>query len=81
MTISPPVPLTIRDRAGRAKVPSAFRLRPQMNGITEAPGKVWFWELAAGVIDAERCVQCGSLRSSLPDRLDRQSAGTICPIW
>ena len=66
MTISPPVPLTIRERAGRAKVPSAFRLRPQMNGITEAPGKVWFWELAAGVIDAERCVQCGACVAACP---------------
>jgi len=34
-------------------------LRNEMNGIAEAPGKTWFWELAAGVIDAERCVECG----------------------
>jgi coenzyme F420 hydrogenase subunit beta len=30
-----------------------------MNGIEEAPGKTWFWELEAAVIDAERCIQCG----------------------
>ena len=31
-----------------------YRLREDMNGIAEAPGKVWFWELEAGVINAER---------------------------
>ena len=25
-----------------------YRLREQMNGIPEPPGKVWFWELEAG---------------------------------
>ena len=37
-----------------------------MNGIAEAPGKVWFWELAAAVIDAERCVQCGACVAACP---------------
>jgi coenzyme F420 hydrogenase subunit beta len=51
---------------GGVKVPSAFVLRPQMNGISEAPGKVWFWELAAAVIDAQRCVQCGACVAACP---------------
>jgi coenzyme F420 hydrogenase subunit beta len=37
-----------------------FRLRAEMNGMGEAPGKVWFFELAAAVIDADRCIQCGA---------------------
>jgi coenzyme F420 hydrogenase subunit beta len=37
-----------------------------MNGISEAPGKVWFWELAAAVIDADRCVQCGACVAACP---------------
>ncbi len=37
-----------------------------MNGIAEAPGKVWFWELAAAVIDADRCVQCGACVAACP---------------
>jgi coenzyme F420 hydrogenase subunit beta len=43
-----------------------YRLREQMNGIAEPPGKVWFWELAAGVIDAGRCVQCGTCVAACP---------------
>jgi coenzyme F420 hydrogenase subunit beta len=43
-----------------------FRLRREMNGIAEAPGKVWFFELAAAVIDAERCVQCGACVAACP---------------
>jgi coenzyme F420 hydrogenase subunit beta len=45
---------------------SALVLRQEMNGISEAPGKVWFWELAAAVIDAERCVQCGACVAACP---------------
>ena len=37
-----------------------------MNGIPEPPGKVWFWELEAGVIDADRCVQCGTCVAVCP---------------
>jgi coenzyme F420 hydrogenase subunit beta len=37
-----------------------------MSGMTEAPGKVWFWELAAAVIDADRCVQCGACVAACP---------------
>jgi coenzyme F420 hydrogenase subunit beta len=43
-----------------------YRLREQMNGIPEPPGKVWFWELAAGVIDAGRCIQCGTCVAACP---------------
>jgi len=41
-------------------------LREQMNGIEAPPGKVWFWELEAGVIDAERCIQCGTCVAVCP---------------
>ena len=43
-----------------------YRLREEMNGIDEPPGKVWFWELAAGVIDADRCIQCGTCVAVCP---------------
>jgi coenzyme F420 hydrogenase subunit beta len=43
-----------------------YRLREEMNGIEEPPGKVWFWELAAAVIDAERCIQCGTCVAACP---------------
>lgn len=43
-----------------------FRLRASMNGIDEAPGKVWFFELAAAVIDVERCVRCGACVAACP---------------
>ncbi|MGP8058052.1 MAG: Coenzyme F420 hydrogenase/dehydrogenase, beta subunit C-terminal domain [Acidimicrobiales bacterium] len=43
-----------------------YRLREEMNGIPEPPGKVWFWELEAAVIDAERCVQCGACVAVCP---------------
>jgi coenzyme F420 hydrogenase subunit beta len=42
------------------------RIRFEMSGISEAPGKVWFWELAAAVIDADRCVQCGACVAACP---------------
>jgi coenzyme F420 hydrogenase subunit beta len=42
------------------------RIRAEMSGIAEAPGKVWFWELAAAVIDADRCVQCGACVAACP---------------
>ncbi|MGH9092559.1 MAG: coenzyme F420 hydrogenase/dehydrogenase beta subunit N-terminal domain-containing protein, partial [Acidimicrobiales bacterium] len=43
-----------------------YRLREQMNGIPEPPGKVWFWELEAGVIDADRCIRCGTCVAVCP---------------
>ncbi|HZU71894.1 MAG TPA: Coenzyme F420 hydrogenase/dehydrogenase, beta subunit C-terminal domain [Acidimicrobiales bacterium] len=45
---------------------ATFEIRRQMNGIAEAPGKTWFWELAAGVIDAGRCIQCGTCVAACP---------------
>ena len=46
---------------------AAFRLRDEMNSIAEVPGKVWFFELAAAVIDADRCVQCGACVAACPN--------------
>ena len=66
MTIAPPSSQVIRLRSAKAVMPSSFRLRTEMNGICEAPGKVWFWELAAAVIDADRCVQCGACVAACP---------------
>ncbi|HUO49825.1 MAG TPA: Coenzyme F420 hydrogenase/dehydrogenase, beta subunit C-terminal domain [Acidimicrobiales bacterium] len=43
-----------------------FKIREQMNGITEPPGKTWFWELEAGVIFADRCIQCGTCVAVCP---------------
>ena len=43
-----------------------YRLRERMNGIPEPPGKVWFWELEAGVIDADRCIRCGTCVAACP---------------
>jgi coenzyme F420 hydrogenase subunit beta len=43
-----------------------FKIRDEMASIEEAPGKVWFWELEAGVIDAGRCVQCGACVAACP---------------
>ena len=42
-----------------------------MNGMGEAPGKVWFFELAEAVIDADRCVRCGACVCGVPVGLAR----------
>jgi coenzyme F420 hydrogenase subunit beta len=47
-------------------VSASFDIRKHMNGIAEAPGKTWFFELAAGVIDAGRCIQCGTCVAACP---------------
>jgi len=44
----------------------AYRIRDEMNGVAEPPGKTWFWELQAGVIDADRCIQCGTCVAVCP---------------
>jgi coenzyme F420 hydrogenase subunit beta len=43
-----------------------YGLREEMNGITEPPGKVWFWELESAVIEADRCIQCGTCVAVCP---------------
>jgi coenzyme F420 hydrogenase subunit beta len=45
---------------------AGFKIRDEMNGIDEAPGKVWFWELEDAVIDAGRCIQCGTCVAVCP---------------
>jgi coenzyme F420 hydrogenase subunit beta len=45
---------------------AGFDIRELMNGIEEAPGKVWFWDLEQAVIDADRCVQCGVCVAACP---------------
>lgn len=45
---------------------AGFAIRDEMNGIAEAPGKVWFWELEEAVIDADRCIQCGACIAACP---------------
>jgi len=54
-------------------------IRYQMNGIAEAPGKTWFWELAAGVVDAGRCVQCGTCVAVCPSGSIGVSAVSALP--
>ncbi len=43
-----------------------FAIRDEMNGVAEPPGKTWFWELEAGVVDAGRCIQCGTCVAVCP---------------
>jgi coenzyme F420 hydrogenase subunit beta len=43
-----------------------FRIREEMNGVEEPPGKTWFWELEAGVVFADRCIQCGTCVAVCP---------------
>lgn len=66
-------------------------IRDRMNSVGEAPGKTWFWELEAGVVDAGRCVQCGtcvavcpsnsigvSIESSLPELVKMCTGCSLC---
>src|ERR1017187_9434341 len=43
-----------------------YGIRNEINGIAEPPGKTWFWELEAGVIAADRCIQCGTCVAVCP---------------
>ena len=43
-----------------------YALREEMNDIIEPPRKTWFWELEAAVIEAERCIQCGTCVAVCP---------------
>ncbi|MGH8980455.1 MAG: Coenzyme F420 hydrogenase/dehydrogenase, beta subunit C-terminal domain [Acidimicrobiales bacterium] len=43
-----------------------YRVREEMNGIEDPEGKVWFWDLASSVIDADRCIQCGTCVAVCP---------------
>lgn len=56
-----------------------YQIREEMNGIPEPPGKVWFWELADGVIDAGRCVQCGTCIAACPSNSLEVSLQTGLP--
>ncbi len=56
-----------------------FRIRDEMNGIVEPPGKTWFWELEAGVIFADRCIECGTCVAVCPSNSIGVSADTGLP--
>ncbi len=57
----------------------AYRIRDELNGIAEPPGKTWFWELEAGVIDADRCIQCGTCVAVCPSNSIGVSEDTQLP--
>lgn len=40
--------------------------RESMNDVAEAPGKIWFRSLDEAVIEADRCIQCGSCVAACP---------------
>ena len=50
-----------------------------MNGIPEPPGKTWFWELEAAVIEADRCIQCGTCVAACPSNSIGVSEDTGLP--
>jgi coenzyme F420 hydrogenase subunit beta len=56
-----------------------YRLREEINGVEEPPGKVWFWELEAGVIEADRCIQCGTCVAVCPSNSIGIDEDTLLP--
>ncbi|MHB1711244.1 MAG: Coenzyme F420 hydrogenase/dehydrogenase, beta subunit C-terminal domain [Acidimicrobiales bacterium] len=57
----------------------AYRIRDEINGIAEPPMKTWFWELEAGVIAADRCIQCGTCVAVCPSNSIGIDEGTLLP--
>ena len=68
-----PVVLTTKPGAGcRMK---AYRIRDEINGISEPPGKTWFWELAGRGHRRRPVHPVRHLRRRLPVQLDRHRRG------
>jgi coenzyme F420 hydrogenase subunit beta len=44
----------------------SYGIRSEMNDITEPDDKTWFMELDTAVIDADRCIQCGTCVAACP---------------
>ncbi|MFD1569215.1 Coenzyme F420 hydrogenase/dehydrogenase, beta subunit C-terminal domain [Halorubrum laminariae] len=44
----------------------SYEIRREMNDIETPDDKTWFMELDEGVIDADRCIQCGTCVASCP---------------
>lgn len=56
-----------------------YRIRDEINGIAEPPKKTWFWELEAGVIAADRCIQCGTCVAVCPSNSIGIGKDTLLP--
>jgi coenzyme F420 hydrogenase subunit beta len=61
------------DPAARVGVPEGvdldtpgYGIRSEMNDIEEPDEKTWFFELDEAVIDADRCIQCGTCVAACP---------------
>jgi coenzyme F420 hydrogenase subunit beta len=44
----------------------SYAIRSEMNDIVEPDEKTWFMELDTAVIDADRCIQCGTCVAACP---------------
>ncbi len=56
-----------------------YRIRDEINGVEDPPGKTWFWELEAGVIEADRCIQCGTCVAVCPSNSIGVDEDTLLP--
>ena len=56
-----------------------YHIRDEMNGVEDPPGKTWFWELEAGVIEADRCIQCGTCVAVCPSNSIGIDEDTLLP--